>query len=273
VGRIFSLSANDGCKADLLTASQTMSQTFQDHFSEVANRYADFRPHYPPALFDYLATLAPRSSLVWDCACGNGQATLDLAQRFDQVIATDASREQIASAIPHLNVEYRVAPAEQSGLSDGSVGLVTVAQALHWFDLELFYAEVRRVLRPGGVLAAWAYGINEVEGDSVNQLVRDFYANILGPYWPPERKLVEEGYRTIPLPFVEIAPPSFRMEARWTLDQLLGYFSTWSAANSFIKATGRNPLEPLSEALARVWGDAHLPRLIVWPLSLRLGQR
>ena len=122
-------------------------------------------------------------------------------------------------------------------------------------------------------MAAWAYGINEVEGDAVNQLVQDFYSSTVGPYWPPERKLVEEGYRTIPFPFDEITPPAFRMEARWTLEQLLGYFSTWSATNRFIKATGRNPLEPLSEALAGIWGDPNLQRLIVWPLSLRLGRK
>ena len=249
-----------------------MSKKFQDHFSGVANRYADFRPHYPAALFDYLATLAPRTSLVWDCACGNGQATHDLAARFDKVIATDASKEQIASAASNLKVEFRVAPAEQSGLSDGSVGLVTVAQALHWFDFERFYAEVRRVLAPGGVLAAWAYGIDEVEGDAVNQLVQDFYHNVVGAYWPPERKLVEEGYRTIPFPFAEITAPTFRMEIRWTLEQLLGYFSTWSATNRFTKATGQNPLGPLSEELKQIWGDADSTRLVVWPLSLRIGR-
>jgi ubiquinone/menaquinone biosynthesis C-methylase UbiE len=248
-----------------------MSSTFHDHFSNVASRYADFRPRYPAALFDYVASLVPRRSMVWDCAAGNGQATVDLAERFDGVVATDASREQIASAKPHPRIDYRVAPADQSGLTDESVGLITVAQALHWFDLERFYAEAKRVLRPGGVLAVWAYGVNEVEGDTLNRLVQDFYSNIVGPYWPPERKLVEEGYRTIPFPFTEIAPPSFRMEARWTLEQLIGYFSTWSATNRFIKATGRNPLEPLSDALARSWGEVNRPRRITWPLSLRLG--
>jgi ubiquinone/menaquinone biosynthesis C-methylase UbiE len=246
---------------------------FRDHFSNVAERYADFRPHYPAELFEYLATLAPRNSFVWDCAAGNGQATLDLAQRFDYVFATDASPEQIASAVPHPKIEYRVAPAEKSGLPDEAVRLVTVAQALHWFDLEKFYEEVRRVLKPGGVLAVWAYGINEVEGDGVNQLVQDFYSNIVGPYWPPERKLVEEGYRTIPFPFAETTPPFFKMEARWTMKQLLGYFSTWSATNRFITATGRNPLEAFSEAIAPEWGDPESPRLIVWPLSVRVGKR
>ena len=249
-----------------------MSQLFHDHFSKVAKRYADFRPHYPVTLFEYLATLVPRGSLVWDCACGNGQATLDLAVRFDRVVATDASREQIASAIPHPNLEYRVAPAEQCGLPDASVALITVAQALHWFDLERFYAEVKRVLSPTGVIAVWAYGVDEVEGDAVNQLVQEYYSDTVGPYWPRERKLVEEGYRTIPFPFTEITTPTFRMEARWTLEQLLGYFSTWSATNRYIKANGRNPLEPLSAELSRVWGDANSPRLVVWPLSLRAGR-
>jgi len=250
-----------------------MNSAFHDHFSGVADRYADFRPHYPAALFDYLATLTSRDAPVWDCACGNGQATHDLAARFNQVVATDASKEQIASARPNPNVEFRVAPAEQSGLADDSVELITVAQALHWFDFEGFYAEARRVLKPSGVLAAWAYGVNTVEGDAVNQLVQDFYTNVVGPYWPPERSLVEAGYRTIPFPFVEITPPIFRMEARWTLEQLVGYFSTWSATSRFIKATGQNPLGSLAEKLRRVWGDADTPRLVVWPLSLRIGRK
>jgi SAM-dependent methyltransferase len=250
-----------------------LSQPFHDHFSGVSNRYADFRPHYPAALFDYLATLAPKDSLVWDCACGNGQATLDLAEKFARAVGTDASKEQVASARPHPQVEYRVATAEQSGLSDESVGLITVAQALHWFDFDRFYAEAKRVLKPGGALAAWAYGVNEVEGDAVNHLVQEFYSTTVGPYWPPERKLVEEGYRTIPFPFTETTPPAIRMEACWTLEQLVGYFSTWSATNRYFKATGRNPLETLSVELCRVWGDPTVPRLITWPLSMRVGRK
>lgn len=249
-----------------------MKPTFQDHFSRVAGKYADFRPRYPAALFDYLATLVPRGATVWDCAAGNGQATLDLAARFTRVLATDASAEQIASAPTVPNVDFRVALAEQSGLPDASVGLVTVAQALHWFDLPRFYAEIRRVLTPDGVLAVWCYGINEVAGDAVNALVQEFYAGTLGSYWPPSRQLVEAGYRTLPFPFAELTPPPFRMEVRWTLDQLLGYFSTWSATNRFIQANGRNPLEPLAANLARVWGDVNAPRIVAWPLSVRHGR-
>ena len=250
-----------------------MKPAFHDHFSSVAGRYADFRPHYPAKLFDYLATLVPRDALVWDCAAGSGQATRGLAERFAHVIATDASPEQIAAAAPLPNAEFRVALAESPGLPDASAGLVTVAQALHWFDLPRFYAEVNRVLRPGGVLAVWAYGINRIEGGAVDAIVQDYYGNILGPYWPSSRQLVESGYRTLAFPFAEIAPPAFHMEARWSLERLLGYFSTWSATNRYIKATGENPLPALAAKLAAVWGEPSAARLVAWPLTLRVGRR
>jgi ubiquinone/menaquinone biosynthesis C-methylase UbiE len=249
------------------------TQTFHDHFSAFANRYADFRPRYPAAIFDFLATIVPRGSLVWDCACGNGQATIDLAERFDRVIATDASKDQIKSATCHPRVEYRVATAESSGLADKSVGLITVAQAIHWFDFDRFYAEVNRVLAGDGVIAVWAYGIDEVEGDAVNALAQDYYSNVVGPYWPPERVLVEQGYRTIRFPFTEISTPPLHMEMQWDLDALLGYFSTWSATNRFIKAKGFNPLERLNNQLSDVWGDRERTRRVTWPLSMRIGRK
>jgi SAM-dependent methyltransferase len=250
----------------------TMANPFHDHFSGVAKSYADHRPHYPAALFDFLATQVPATATVWDCACGNGQATVDLARRFAKVIGTDASAEQIAAATRRDNIDYRVATAEQSGLPDHSVHLITVAQAAHWFNFDRFYAEVHRVLVPGGLLALWAYGINTVEDDAINAVVMDYYTNIVGPYWPPERILVEQGYQTIPFPFVEIATPTFHMEAHWDLAALLGYFSTWSATNRYIKAKGHNPLEKLTADLKPVWGDHARTRRILWPLTLRLGR-
>jgi SAM-dependent methyltransferase len=250
-----------------------MGSNFQDHFSGVAAGYAEFRPRYPAALFDYLRSLVPKEAPVWDCACGNGQATLDLAERFDRVIATDASEKQIAEATPHPRVDYRVAPAERSGLPDASVGMVTVAQAVHWFDFGRFHAEVTRVLLPGGVLAVWGYGVQKVEGEAVNELVQDFYSNVVGPYWPPERKWIEEGYRSLPFPFDEVRPPSFRMETRWTLDQLLGYLGTWSATTRCQKATGVDPIPPLRERLREHWPDGDNARTIVWPLAIRIGRK
>ncbi|MCM2264193.1 MAG: class I SAM-dependent methyltransferase [Desulfuromonadales bacterium] len=188
------------------------------------------------------------------------------------MVATDASPAQIDAALPHPRIEYRVAPAEASGLLDSSVDLVTVAQALHWFDLAGFYAEVRRVLRPGGVLAVWTYGVLTVEGTEVDALVQHFYRDTVGPYWPPERAHVENGYRSLPFPFVEIAAPPFAMEADWTLPQLLGYFRSWSATGRFTAANGCDPVISLENQLAPLWREEEQRRRVIWPLSLRVGR-
>ena len=248
-----------------------MSQTFQDHFSGVANRYADFRPHYPAALFDYLATLAPRSSVVWDCAAGNGQATLDVAARFDKVIATDASREQIAAARPHPKIEYRVAPAEQSGLPDQSVALVTVAQALHWFDIERFYAEVRRVLVHGGMIAVWTYERSSVSPD-MDAVFTRLYTGELEAYWPPERRHVEACYATLPFPFEPIAVPAFELRCDWTVDQYLAYLRSWSAAQRFLKATGRDAVAEIEPDMRAAWGDPAQARTVRWLMTVKAGR-
>jgi SAM-dependent methyltransferase len=246
---------------------------FQDHFSSVAGRYADFRPTYPTALFDYLGTLVAPSAVVWDCAAGNGQATRGLVKRFARVIATDASAEQIAAAPELPNAVFRTGLAEESGLPDGSVDLVVVAQAIHWFDLPRFHCEVNRVLRPGGVLAFWGYGIIEVEDAAVNAVALDFYANILGPYWPPARQIIENEYRSLSLPFAELTPPRFTMEAQWTLSQLLGYMSSWSATARYARAVGANPVDELSPRLAAAWGEPSQARRVTWPLPLRVGRK
>jgi ubiquinone/menaquinone biosynthesis C-methylase UbiE len=271
--RLFKLLKGGRILLNSMNNQGVITKPFQDHFSQVAKGYADFRPQYPAALLDYLATLVPQDSVVWDCAAGNGQASIDLGKRFEKVIATDGSAEQIAAALPRKNVEYRVATAERSGLPSESIGLITVAQALHWFDFDRFYTEARRVLRPDGVIAVWAYGINQVEDEIVNKRIQNFYSEVVGPYWPPERRLVEERYQSIPFPFDEFAAPSFRMEIQWNLNQLLGYFSTWSATNRFIKERGFSPLPQLAVDLTQAWGEPQLPRLVTWPVSIRLGRR
>lgn len=254
-----------------------MTKPFTDHFSSVSGNYADFRPRYPAALFDWLAGIAPSRALAWDCAAGSGQASVDLVERFDRVIATDASRAQIEGAIAHPRIDYRVATAQDSGLSDAAVDLVTVAQALHWFDLEAFYAEVRRVLKPGGVLAVWTYGVHsvgdaDIDARSIDNIVSDFYSEIVGPYWPPERRHVEAGYRDLPFPFAELEPPAFAMMADWSLTQLLGYLRSWSATGRYIKEVGVDPVIALAERLAPLWGSADTARAIRWPLALRAGR-
>ncbi len=245
---------------------------FSDHFSSVASQYAEFRPRYPDALFDWLAALAEHRGLAWDCATGSGQAAVALASRFDRVIATDASAGQIASATPHPRVEYRVGTAEASGLDPGSVDTLTVAQALHWFDRPAFYAEARRVVRPGGVVAAWTYGHPSIDEARADSVLRRFYSETVGPFWPEERALVDAGYRTIDFPFTEVAPPAFEMETRWTLDALVGYVSTWSAVTRFREARKEDPVPAFAEALTPLWGDRGSPRRIAWPLAVKVGR-
>ncbi len=179
---------------------------FKDHFSDQSGDYLRYRPSYPDALFAYLAEISPTRHLAWDCATGSGQAAQGLSAHFEKVIATDASAAQIDSAIPTANVHYRVASAESSGLPDHSVDLVTVAQALHWLDLERFYDEVRRVLKPGGLLAVWSYNLLRTDS-AIDAQVDAFYSRTVGPYWPPERRWIENGYRDLPFPFPEMAPP------------------------------------------------------------------
>lgn len=245
--------------------------TFKDHFSRLAASYASFRPRYPAALFDYLAQTCRRREFAWDCACGSGQATLDLAQRFANVVATDASAAQLAAAPPHANVRYRVASAAQSGLESACVDIVTVAQALHWFDLEPFYAEVNRVLRPAGVLAVWTYGVVHMAGERIDRLMQEYYWNTLKTYWPAERQLVESGYRTLPFVFAELDPPHFEMHENWSLPELIGYVRSWSATGRYLEANAVDPAVALEESLAGIWGTPDERRQISWPLSLRIG--
>ncbi len=249
-----------------------MGEAFKDHFSGVSRAYAAARPTYPPALFDWLSGLPAKRESAVDCACGNGQATLDLAARFDRITGIEASEAQLRSAPLRPNIVWRVARAEDTGLAGGSVDLVTVAQAAHWFDLDAFYREVRRLLRPGGVLALWCYGLNRVEGAGLSEIVEDFYSRVVGPYWPPERRHVESGYRTLPFPFEGIEAPPYEMSTSWTLPELLAYLATWSAVSRYRTETGHDPLLDLERALSGPWGDPGVRRRIVWPLSVLVGR-
>lgn len=242
---------------------------FKDHFSALAAGYSRFRPGYPQGLFEYLGTLTPAHELVWDCATGSGQAALALADLFAQVIATDASSEQIGQASPHPSITYRVAPAEASGLEAASVDLITVAQALHWFDIPRFMQEAQRVLRPKGILAVWTYNLFRIT-PQIDAIVDELYWDVLDGHWAEERKLVDRGYADLEMPFRELSPPRFNMGARWPLQLVLGYLGTWSAVRSFKEKTGNDPLAEIAKRLQQAWGEAGLAREIVWPLSLRV---
>jgi SAM-dependent methyltransferase len=243
--------------------------TFQDHFSKQAADYARFRPEYPPALVDWLAAQAPARAVALDVATGNGQAAVDLARHFELVLASDAAERQLAHARAHPRVRYLRHGAERLPYRDGCADLLTAAQAAHWFDFERFYPEVRRVLRPGGLCALWTYEKFRVDAD-VDAIVDAFYVDVIGPYWPPERRHVEQAYRSLPFPLVERPAPAFVLENDWTLATVLAYLGTWSAVQRHRDARGHDPLPALAAELRRTWPDGATRRLR-WPIHLRIG--
>lgn len=243
---------------------------FVDRFAFAAGDYASYRPRYPDVLFDWLRQRLPSARRVWDCGTGSGQAAVALARRFPHVVASDPSGAQLAHAERGERLSYVAMTAEWCALEEHSVDLVTVAQALHWFDREAFYDEVRRVLNAGGLLAVWSYGLVRIE-PAVDDVLRHFHDVTVGPYWSPARRLVESGYREIEFPFSEERVPDFAMQASWTLTQLGGYLSTWSAVGKYRDATGRDPMPMVMRALAECWNRPENARVVRWPLHVRLG--
>lgn len=245
--------------------------SFADHFSAAATEYARFRPHYPPALFQWLAGIVRQRRVVWDCATGNGQAAVALAGHFETVVATDGSAAQLAAATRHPRVGYACATAERSCLRSASVDLVTVAQALHWFDLDGFYEEVDRVVVPGGAIAVWSYGPIMVDA-RVDRVVHELYRDTLGSWWPSERAHVDNGYRDLDFPFAPIESPLLAMRERWSLGALLGYIGTWSAVQRYRKAAGDDELRRFATRLGDAWGNPRRTRDVRWPLMIRAGR-
>lgn len=245
---------------------------FKDHFSLSAKDYAQNRPTYPSELFAYLASVTEAHDCAWDCATGNGQAAVGLASYFKRVIATDASKKQVMHAFPHPRIQYKTSDAHQAPIPDASVDLVTVAQALHWFWGDAFYNEVRRVLKPNGSLAIWTYGLFEMpERPEVMRILRRYYQEIIGPYWPAERSHVENKYRSLPFPFEEIPPPSFEMTRQWDLRRIVGYLRSWSATQAYEKNNGSNPINIIEPDLTKAWGSPDQTCTISWPLTLKVG--
>ena len=244
---------------------------FADHFSGVSSAYAAHRPGYPAELFRWLATVTPRHRLAWDCACGSGQAARPLTETFARGVATDASAAQVFSAPDPGEIVFAVAAATSAPIADHAVDLVTVAQALHWFANDEFFNEIRRVVTPGGVFAAWTYGLPRITNPAVENAMLRFYSETVGPFWPPERQLVMEGYASVELPVEELHAPDFPMDVRWTLPQLLGFLRSWSATARYMKVHGTDPVVVLARQLETLLGDAHSLE-VSWPLTVRAGR-
>lgn len=244
--------------------------TFKDHFTKQAESYAKFRPDYPDELFKFLASVSPSKELVWDCATGNGQAANGIAKYFKKIIASDASENQVLNAYKNEKIVYKVFPAENAGIESSTVDLITVAQALHWFNFEKFYDEVKRVLKKDGVIAVWMYGLIKISTE-LDLITNRFDNEILKNYWPPERQFFYEEYKTIPFPFEQVKTPEFNMSIDWTLENLTGFLSTWSAVQKFKEREKSDPIDLIRDDLQKAWGEEKI-RKAKWDLILKVGK-
>jgi ubiquinone/menaquinone biosynthesis C-methylase UbiE len=246
-----------------------MKQTI-DNFSNIAAEYALFRPGSPDEIFDFLYSRLSHYNAAWDCGTGNGQVAVKLAQKFATVYATDISNEQLQHAQKKDNIIYRQERAESTTLKDGSIDLVTIGQAIHWFDFDPFYKEVKRVAAPGALIAAWTYNLINITA-AVDDIIYHFYFDIIYDYWDKERKLVESGYSTIPFPFEEIQAPLFQISKMYNVKQLIGYLGTWSAVKHYMEKEGKDPVLMIEKELVRAWGNTEEQK-VFWPVHMRVGR-
>lgn len=241
----------------------------KDNFSNQAKLYSRFRPDYPVELLDFILKNTAGRSMAWDCGTGNGQLAKKLSPYFDQIVATDISLKQLEQAKKSPNIIYRLEQAESSSLENHQFDLVTVAQAIHWFDFEKFYSEVNRTLKPGSTIAVLGYALLRINAE-IDSVIDHFYTQTVGPYWDKERRFIDEHYQTIPFPFEEISHPGFEHYCHWTYEQLMGYLHTWSSVQHYQKHKNRNPVDMVSPQLKEAWGEAGNQK-IKFPILLRIG--
>jgi ubiquinone/menaquinone biosynthesis C-methylase UbiE len=244
---------------------------FKDNFSKQSDIYLKYRPHYPIELYAYLASLTNEHSLAWDCGTGNGQAAVGLTEFYDKVIATDPSEQQIKNAIPHEKITYKVEKAENSSNGSNSVDLITIANALHWFNFESFYEEANRVMKDNGIIAAWSYTLPQISPD-IDKIIHRYHYQTLNDYWRWENRLVENEYADIPFPFSQINTPDFFIEKWMNLNDVIGYLNTWSATQRFINENNFNPTDTLRDEMSTLWQDANSEKKLVWKLTLKVGK-
>lgn len=243
---------------------------FKDNFSKQASAYQKYRPSYPKELFFYLSNLTDNHDLAWDCGTGNGQSALGLTVYYEKVYATDPSEQQIANAIPNSKITYKIEKAENTTLEDNSVDLITVAQAMHWFDFDKFFSEVKRVLKPKGIIAIWTYSLPKISTE-IDQLTLHFQEKIVGEFWQKENQFVSEEYKTIPFPFKEIETPSFKFQKEITLDDLKGLLESWSATQRYMNQHGQNPIKEIEGKLNKLWVNPKIKKPAIWSIYMKVG--
>lgn len=241
----------------------------KDYFSNHSKIYATFRPTYPEALYHFIFQHLKNKGTAWDCATGNGQVAQYLSKHFAHVYATDISQQQLDNAFPEDNIHYSVSPAEKTPFDHQQFDLITVAQALHWFNRDQFYTEVKRIGKPGSLLAVWGYALLYIN-PVIDEIILDFYTNTVGPYWDDARRLVEQEYKTVAFPFEEIIAPPFSIDVYWTLEHLTGYLESWSATQKFIKQNAINPVDAVAENLRKHWPTGET-KMVSFPIFTRLG--
>lgn len=242
-------------------------------FNIQAADYAKYRPTYPKELFEFIVSNCATRSLAYDVGTGNGQCAIDLAKYFEKVLASDLSYEQIANAIQRNNITYFVSEAHESNIKSSSVDLITIATAIHWFDFEKFYLECNRILKKDGILAAWSYGWHECEKKEITDIIQKIGKVILKDYWSSQPKLIWNEYQTIPFPFLEIKHPKFQQTLQWNMHELIGYLTTWSATQKYIKSKNSHPVEEVIHELQTTWGDPFSKKQFTCPLFMRLGKK
>src|SRR6185436_18644427 len=243
----------------------------KDLFSKQSDLYARYRPTYPKELYEYIVSFVKEKNIVWDCATGNGQAAVVLADHFKRVIATDISAAQIEKAVRKNNIEYSVCPAESTPFADNSFDLVTVAQAYHWIKWEEFKKEVIRVCKPNAVVAVWVYYNHTTGSEAVDNAIHDFYENVTKQYWDNERRFVEELYTTVEFDYELLPVKKFETILSWKREDLLGYISSWSAIQKFINTNGYTPVPDLEKEINKLWPEGEVKK-VVFPIYLKLGR-
>ncbi|MBD0276442.1 MAG: class I SAM-dependent methyltransferase [Bacteroidota bacterium] len=243
----------------------------KDNFSIQSDKYVRYRPTYPAPLYDFILSIVNGKHYVWDCGTGNGQVAYQLANYFEKVFATDISQSQLDNALQNEKIEYSAQPAEKTNFPDDFFDLIVVAQAIHWFDFNRFYSEVKRTLKDNGILVVIGYARLQISAE-LDTIIAHLYYNVVGPFWDKERRYIDENYRTIPFPFKEIEAPAFENVFDWTFEHLKGYLETWSAVKHFIRERGYNPVDHVYEELKKNWGIADTRR-IKFPILLRVGKK